>query len=80
MNQDKFTQAFLNALSGAQTLALTNDNQYIEPEHVLSTMLNQKEGSVLPLFRQCRANIAVLNQKVGEAIEKIGRASCRERV
>ncbi|UNM95773.1 ATP-dependent chaperone ClpB [Ignatzschineria rhizosphaerae] len=75
MNQDKFTQAFLNALSGAQTLALTNDNQYIEPEHVLSTMLNQKEGSVLPLFRQCRANIAVLNQKVGEAIEKFPKIS-----
>ncbi len=70
MNQDKFTQAFLNALSGAQTLALTNDNQYIEPEHVLSTMLNQREGSVLPLFRQCRANIALINQKVNEAIEK----------
>ena len=75
MNQDKFTQAFLNALSGAQTLALTNDNQYIEPEHVLSTMLNQKEGSVLPLFRQCRANIAVLNQKVNEAIEKFPKIS-----
>ncbi len=75
MNQDKFTQAFLNALSGAQTLALTNDNQYIEPEHVLSTMLNQKEGSVLPLFRQCRANIAVLNQKVTEAIEKFPKVS-----
>ncbi len=75
MNQDKFTQAFLNALSGAQTLALTNDNQYIEPEHVLSTMLNQKEGSVLPLFRQCRANIALLNQKVGEAIEKFPKIS-----
>lgn len=75
MNQDKFTQAFLNALSGAQTLALTNDNQYIEPEHVLSTMLNQKEGSILPLFRQCRANIAILNQKVTEAIDKFPKVS-----
>ena len=75
MNQEKFTQAFLNALSGAQTLALTNDNQYIEPAHVLSTMLNQKEGSVLPLFRQCRANIALLNQKVNEAIETFPKIS-----
>lgn len=75
MNQDKFTQAFLNALSGAQTLALTNDNQYIEPEHVLSAMLNQKEGSVLPLFRQCRANIPLLNQKVNEAINKFPKIS-----
>ncbi len=75
MNQDKFTQAFLNALSGAQTLALTNDQQYIEPEHVLSTMLNQKEGSVLPLFRQCRANIASLNQQITALIEKFPKVS-----
>jgi len=70
MNQDKFTAAFLNALSAAQSLALANLNQYIEPEHVLSAMLSQKEGSVVPLFRQCRANLKDLNQKIDALIAK----------
>ncbi|NLD09851.1 MAG: ATP-dependent chaperone ClpB [Xanthomonadaceae bacterium] len=70
MNQDKFTAAFLNALSAAQSLALANHNQYIEPEHVLSAMLSQKEGSVVPLFRQCRANLTDLNQKIDALIAK----------
>ncbi len=70
MNQDKFTAAFLNALSAAQSLALANLNQYIEPEHVLSAMLSQKEGSVVPLFRQCRANLTDLNQKIDALIAK----------
>lgn len=71
MNQDQFTSAFLHALGAAQNVALTNNHQYLEPEHVLSAMLEQKEGSVLSLFQLCRANTAVIIQKTNELIEKL---------
>ena len=35
MRQDKLTTKFQEALSDAQTLALANDNGYIEPAHLL---------------------------------------------
>ena len=36
MRQDKLTTKFQEALSDAQSLALGNDNAYIEPAHLLA--------------------------------------------
>ncbi|WP_374762180.1 Clp protease N-terminal domain-containing protein, partial [Massilia scottii] len=36
MRQDKMTTKLQEALSDAQSLAVGNDNQYIEPVHLLS--------------------------------------------
>jgi ATP-dependent Clp protease ATP-binding subunit ClpB len=44
MRQDKLTTKFQEALSDAQTLALGNDNGYIEPVHLLEAMLRQEDG------------------------------------
>ncbi|CAM3863586.1 ATP-dependent chaperone ClpB [Roseateles saccharophilus] len=44
MRADKFTTRFQEALGEAQSLALSRDNPYIEPAHVLSAMLAQDEG------------------------------------
>jgi len=44
MRLDKFTTKFQEALSDAQTLALSNDNAYIEPAHLLLAMLRQTDG------------------------------------
>ena len=44
MRQDKLTTKFQEALSQAQSLALANDNQFIEPVHVLTAMLEDPEG------------------------------------
>ena len=44
MRQDKLTTKFQEALSDAQTLALGNDNAYIEPAHLLVAMLRQDDG------------------------------------
>jgi ATP-dependent Clp protease ATP-binding subunit ClpB len=42
MLPDKFTSKFQQALAEAQSLALGRDHQYIEPVHVMLTMLGQK--------------------------------------
>lgn len=44
MRVDKLTTRFQEALAEAQSLAVTRDNPYIEPVHVLSAMLAQDEG------------------------------------
>ncbi len=44
MRLDKLTTKFQEVLADAQSLALTRDNPYIEPSHVLLAMLAQAEG------------------------------------
>ncbi len=44
MRLDKLTTQFQQALADAQSLALTRDNPYIEPVHVMLAMLAQAEG------------------------------------
>ena len=44
MRADKFTTRFQEALGEAQSLALSRDNPYLEPVHVLSAMLAQEDG------------------------------------
>ena len=40
MRYDKFTTKFQQAIADAQSLALGNDNSYIEPMHLLVALLN----------------------------------------
>ncbi len=58
MNIEKFTTKFQQALSEAQSLALGKDNQFIEPVHLLTALLNQQDGSIAPIltsqWRECR--------------------------
>jgi len=51
MRIDKLTSKFQEALADAQSLAVTRDNPYIEPVHVLAAMLQQDEGPKALLAR-----------------------------
>ena len=44
MRLDKLTTKFQQALADAQSLAVGNDNSYIEPVHVLSALIAQEDG------------------------------------
>lgn len=44
MRFDKLTTRFQEALAEAQSLAVTRDNPYIEPAHLLLAMLGQEDG------------------------------------
>jgi len=71
MRLDKFTSKFQLAISDAQSLALGRDNQYIEPVHLMSALLNQQGGSVRPLFDQTKVNVNSLRSALAEAIDKL---------
>jgi ATP-dependent Clp protease ATP-binding subunit ClpB len=70
MRLDKLTTKFQEALSDAQTLALTKDQAYIEPCHLLVAMLRQDDGPRTLLVRS-GVNIAGLLKDSEEAIAKL---------
>ena len=46
MNMDNFTSGFLGALNDAQRQALGNDNQFIEPVHVMKAFLQRSSSGL----------------------------------
>jgi ATP-dependent Clp protease ATP-binding subunit ClpB len=70
MRLDKFTTKFQEALSDAQTLALGNDNAYIEPAHLLLAMLRQ-EGGPLSLLQRAGVNVPGLSKAAEAAVKKL---------
>ncbi len=66
MRTDKLTTKFQQALSDAQSMALGNDNGYIEPQHLLLALINQEDGGTTSML--ARAGITVVRLKA--ALEK----------
>ncbi|RRQ22544.1 ATP-dependent chaperone ClpB [Thiohalobacter thiocyanaticus] len=73
MRMDKLTSKFQMALADAQSLAVGQDHQFIEPVHVLIALLDQEGGSVRHLLTQADVNVNLLRSQLGEALEKLPR-------
>ncbi len=65
MRADKLTTKFQEALADAQSLALANDNNFIEPPHLLSALIEQSDSGTTSLLS--RAGLAV--PKLKSALE-----------
>ena len=70
MRLDKLTTKFQEALSDAQSLALSKDQAYIEPCHLMVAMLKQDDGPRSLLVRS-GVNIASLLKDSEEAVAKL---------
>ena len=57
MKFDKFTIKVQEAMMSARSLAQTNDNQQIEPVHLLLSLIEQEDGITKPLFQKLGVNI-----------------------
>ena len=57
MRIEQMTSKLQSALADAQSLALGNDNNFIDPVHLILALLDQKSGSVRPLLSQTGFNI-----------------------
>lgn len=68
---DKLTSNFQAALAEAQSIAVGNDNQFIEPVHLLKALLDQQGGSTKPLLEQAGVKLTQLNKAVTEAIARL---------
>ncbi|OEZ55862.1 ATP-dependent chaperone ClpB [Duganella sp. HH105] len=75
MRQDKLTTKLQEALSDSQSLAVGNDNQYIEPVHLLTALLNQNDGSARSLLQRAGVNVGGLTKALGSSLERLPKVS-----
>ncbi len=71
MRIDKLTTQFQQALADAQSLAVGQDNQYIEPQHVLAALLDNQEGGSASLIARAGGNARALRTALQGAIERL---------
>jgi ATP-dependent Clp protease ATP-binding subunit ClpB len=70
MRLDKLTTKFQEALADAQSMALGNDNAYIEPAHVLAAMLRQEDGP-RALLERAGVNVTSLQLAADAAVKRL---------
>ena len=75
MRQDKLTTKLQEALADAQSLAVGNDNQYIEPVHLLTALLNQDDGGARSLLQRAGVNVGGLTNALRSAFERLPKVS-----
>jgi ATP-dependent Clp protease ATP-binding subunit ClpB len=71
MRLDKLTSKFQLALADAQSLAVGQDHQFIEPTHVLVALLDQQGGGVRGLLTKSGVNVNLLRSQLGDAIDRL---------
>ena len=75
MRIDKFTTKLQEALADAQSQAVGNDNQYIDPVHLLSALLAQEDGGARSLLQRAGVNIGGLQKDLVAAVERLPKVS-----
>jgi ATP-dependent Clp protease ATP-binding subunit ClpB len=73
MRPDKLTSKFQLALAEAQSLAVGQDHQFIEPAHVMVALLDQQGGTVRGLLTKAGVNVNLLRSQLGEAVDRLPR-------
>ncbi len=71
MRMDKLTTKFQMALADAQSIAVGQDHQYIEPAHLMVALLDQEGGSVRHLLTQSGVDANRLRSALGNAIDRL---------
>src|SRR5918999_5264195 len=71
MRFEKFTTKLQEGLASAQSMALGRDQQYIEPEHLLLTLLGQEDGGVAGLIAKAGGNVQKLRQGLEDAVARL---------
>ena len=71
MRFDKFTTKLQQALSDAQSLAVGQDNQFIEPVHLLLALLNDADSGAGSLLSRAGGNVGGLKPALQEAVQRL---------
>ncbi len=80
MRFDKLTTKFQQALGDAQSLAVRNDNQYIEAAHVLSVMLADSDSGIGSLLARAGVQVANLQKRLATAIQNFPKVEGNDEV
>ena len=68
MRIEKFTTKLQEALAEAQSNALGQDRQYIEPQHLLLALLNQEDGGAAGLISKAGGNPNALKKALADNV------------
>jgi ATP-dependent Clp protease ATP-binding subunit ClpB len=71
MRFDKLTTKFQQALGDAQSLAISKDHAYIEPSHLLLTMMEDADGGMGGLLARAGVNAPALKTALEAAIDRL---------
>src|SRR6185295_241244 len=71
MRYDKFTTKLQEAFAEAQSLALGQDHQQIEPQHLLLALLNQEDGGIAGLVGKAGGNANALKQTLLQSLNQL---------
>ncbi len=71
MRIDKLTTKFQQALADAQSLANGNDQQFIEPQHLLLALINQDDGGTASLLARAGVNVPGLKRDLEGALTRL---------
>ena len=71
MRLDKLTSKLQIVLADAQSLAVGQDHQFIEPVHVMVALLDQEGGSVRGLLTKAGVNVNLLRSQLGDAVDRL---------
>jgi ATP-dependent Clp protease ATP-binding subunit ClpB len=71
MRMDKLTSKLQQALSDAQSLAVGRDHGYLEPVHLMTTLVDQKGGSIRPLLTQTGFDVPALRKGLDQLLSAL---------
>src|SRR5213592_1966838 len=71
MRLDKLTTKFQQALGDAQSVAVGQDNPFIEPLHLLAALLDQEDGGSASLLSRAGVNVPRLREATKQAILRL---------
>jgi ATP-dependent Clp protease ATP-binding subunit ClpB len=75
MNLNKLTLKSQEAIQNAQEIASSYGNQVLEPEHLLAALIQDPEGTVVPVLGKIGVNTARLKIRINELLEKLPKVS-----
>ena len=75
MRLDKLTTKLQQALADAQSLAVGNDNQCIDPVHLLTALLNQDDGATSSLLQRAGVNVPGLASGLKSGMDRLPKVS-----
>ncbi len=73
MRFDKFTTKLQQALADAQSLAVGQDNQFIEPQHLLLALLNDADSGAGSLLARAGGNVNALKAALTNAVSRLSK-------
>lgn len=71
MRMDKLTSKFQMALADAQSMALGQDNGFIEPAHVMKALLNQDGSSINSILTKANVDLTKLRTALDDVLKRL---------